>query len=199
MRDLTKGETMKLITTAALLSLLAAPAFADEGDVAKGEKEFNKCKACHAITDADGTAIIKGGKTGPDLHGIVGREIAAVEDFKYGDGILALKEKYPGGVWDHESLKAYVTDPTGYLDEYSGNPKAKSKMTFKLTKNQDDVIAYLASVSPNAGEQVDDDDAAPAMPAEGGAAAPAADAAAPAADAAAPAAGGEAAATPAAQ
>ena len=172
---------MKLITATALLALMATPTLAAEGDVAKGEKEFNKCKACHMIQDDAGTDIIKGGKTGPNLYGVVGREIASEDGFKYGDGILALKAKYPGGVWDHESLVAYVTNPTGYLDEYSGDPKAKSKMTFKLGKNQDDVVAYLTSVSPNAGEQTEDGDTAPAMPAGGAAAADApADAAAPA-------------------
>ena len=179
---------MKLITATAFASLIALPVLAqDVGDAAAGEKEFNKCKACHAITDASGEAIVKGGKTGPDLYGIVGREIAAVEDFKYGDGILALKARYPGGVWDHESLVAYATDPTGYLDEYSGDPNAKSKMTFKLKKNQDDVVAFLTSVSPDAGESPDNGDASPAMPAVGGDAPAAADAAAadaPAADAA---------------
>lgn len=177
---------MKLITATAFASLIALPVLAqDVGDAAAGEKEFNKCKACHAITDPSGEAIVKGGKTGPDLYGIVGREIAAIEDFKYGDGILALKAKYPGGVWDHESLVAYATDPTAYLDEYSGDPKAKSKMTFKLKKNQDDVVAYLTSVSPDAGDSPDDGDAAPATPPVDGAAAPAAAGgadAAPAAD-----------------
>lgn len=172
-------------SAAALFSLaLAAPVMAQDaaGDPAKGEKEFNKCKACHMIQDDAGTDIVKGGKTGPNLYGVVGREIASEEGFKYGDGILALKAKYPGGVWDVESLMAYMTDPTHYLDEYSGDPKAKSKMTFKMAKNQADVAAFLLQNSPNAPEQATDGDTAPAT---GGAAAPAADAAAAPADTAA--------------
>jgi cytochrome c553 len=35
---------------------LAAPALAQ--DAAAGEKEFNKCKACHSIIADDGTAIV---------------------------------------------------------------------------------------------------------------------------------------------
>ncbi|WP_313135794.1 c-type cytochrome [Paracoccus jeotgali] len=150
-----------LIATLTVLSL-AVPAVAQ--DVTKGEKEFNKCKACHMIQDADGTDIIKGGKTGPNLYGIVGRHFAAVEDYKYGDGILKLAEAYPDAVWDVHSLKAYVTDPTGYLDEYSGDPKAKSKMTFKLTKNQDDLVAFLESVSPDAPPQPEESEGEPMAP-----------------------------------
>ena len=73
---------MKLITATALLALMATPALADDGDVAKGEKEFNQCKACHMIQDDAGTDIVKGGKTGPNLFGVVGREIASEEGFK---------------------------------------------------------------------------------------------------------------------
>lgn len=154
----------RLIAALAMLAL-GAPAFAQDpavvGDIAKGEKEFNKCKACHMIQAPDGTDVVKGGKTGPNLYGIVGRGFAVAPDYKYGDGILKLAEANPDAVWDIHSLKAYVTDPTGYLDQYSGDDKAKSKMTFKLTKNQDDLIAYLVSVSPDAPAQTAEGDGAP--------------------------------------
>ncbi|MFV0292768.1 MAG: c-type cytochrome [Paracoccus sp. (in: a-proteobacteria)] len=158
-----------LFATLAVFTL-AAPALAQDpavtGDAAKGEKEFNKCKACHMIQDDAGEDIVKGGKTGPNLFGIVGRKFAVQEGYKYGDGILALSETNPDAVWDIHSLKAYVTNPTGYLDEYSGDEKARSKMTFKLTKNQDDLIAYLVSVSPNAPAQPAEGDGSPQAPAE---------------------------------
>ena len=41
-----------LTTAAALLALSGTVAFAD-GDAADGEKDFKKCKSCHAITDPD--------------------------------------------------------------------------------------------------------------------------------------------------
>lgn len=157
------------LTAAVAAFALAAPAvFAqDAGDAEKGAKEFNKCKACHMIQAPDGTDIVKGGKTGPNLYGVIGREIASVEDFKYGDGILALKDKYPGGVWDTEAIEKYVTDPTAYLDEETGDPKLKSKMTFKMSKNQEHVAAFLLENSPDAPEQNPDGDPAPVM-ADGG-------------------------------
>ncbi|MFV0410921.1 MAG: c-type cytochrome [Paracoccus sp. (in: a-proteobacteria)] len=154
-----------LFATLAVFAL-AAPALAQDGDAAKGEKTFNKCKACHMIQSPDGEDIVKGGKTGPNLYGIVGRKFAVQEGFKYGDGILALAAANPDAVWDVYSLKAYVTNPTDYLDEYSGDEKAKSKMTFKLTKDQDDLVAYLLSVSPDAPEQPAESDGAPMAPAQ---------------------------------
>ena len=153
----------KRLIAALALTTFVAPAFAQDaaGDAAKGEKEFNKCKACHMIQPPEGDAIVKGGKVGPNLYGIVGRGFAVMEDYKYGDGILALAATNPDAVWDIHSLKAYVTDPTGYLDQYSGDESARSKMTFKLTRNQDDLVAYLLSVSPDAPEQPADSDGAP--------------------------------------
>lgn len=123
---------------------ISAPAFA--GDAAKGENEFKKCKACHSITAADGTAIVKGGNTGPNLYGVVGRPVASYPDFKYGEGIQEAAAK--GLVWDEAMIAAYVADPTAWLKEVTGDPKAKTKMTFKLPKNGADVAAYLASVGP---------------------------------------------------
>ena len=139
---------MKKITVIAALTAigLAAPAFAQ--DAAKGEAEFKKCKACHMIVADDGTEIQKGGKVGPNLYGVVGRPVASYPDFKYGDGILAAGAA--GLIWDEAMLTEYVTDPGKWLQANSGDPKAKSKMAFKLAKGGADVAAYLASVKPAA-------------------------------------------------
>lgn len=125
---------------------LAAPAFADEeqGDVEKGAKEFGKCKACHSIANGD-QVIAKGGKTGPNLYGVVGRVVGSEEEFRYSEPLLAINAT--GLVWTEEALADYVTDPNGWVKETTGDAGAKSKMTFKL-KDGDDVAAYLASLSP---------------------------------------------------
>ena len=124
--------------------ILAAPAFAD-GDAAKGEADFKKCKACHSIIAPDGTEIQKGGKTGPNLYGIVGKAGASDPDFKDGDSIKAVGAA--GTVWDQDALEAYTADPAAWLKEVSGDDGAKSKMTFKLSKGNEDMAAYLASVA----------------------------------------------------
>ena len=122
---------------------LAAPVFA--GDAEKGEESFKKCKSCHSIIGADGEAIVKGGKTGPNLFGIAGRAVASAEGFSYGDGILAAQAA--GIIWDEENLTAYVSDPTAWLREVTEDDSVKSKMSFKLNKGADDIAAYLASLN----------------------------------------------------
>ncbi len=141
---------MKLKITAAVASaVLATTAMADShatGDAAKGEKDFRKCKSCHMIQDAEGTNIVKGGKTGPNLYGIVGRQAGTVEGFRYGASLVAAGEA--GLIWDEAQFVAYVEDPKKFLQAYLDDGKAKSKMSFKLKKGGDNVWAYLVSVSP---------------------------------------------------
>ncbi|MFV0384092.1 c-type cytochrome [Paracoccus sp. (in: a-proteobacteria)] len=136
------------IIGAVLSAAFVMPAIAQ--DAATGEKEFKKCKACHMIQSPEGEDIVKGGKTGPNLYGVVGRHVAAEDGFKYGAGILEAKEMNPDLVWTEEELAKYMTNPNDWLEEHTGDPKAKTKMTFKLNKNQADLAAYLASVGPAA-------------------------------------------------
>lgn len=138
-------RTLTALVAASLgFAALASPLLA--GDATAGEKIFLKCKTCHSIVAPDGTAVQKGGKIGPNLYGVIGRPLASYPDFKYGEGILLAGAK--GLVWDEAMLTEYVKDPTAWLDANSGNPKAKSKMAFKLAKGGEDVAAYLASVAP---------------------------------------------------
>lgn len=127
------------LTAAALLATSAA---ATAGDAAAGEKDFRKCKSCHIIASADDT-IVKGGKTGPNLYGVIGRAAGSEDGFKYGASLVAAGEA--GLVWDEENLATYVADPKAFLSDYLGEA-AKSKMTFKM-KGGEDVAAYLASVA----------------------------------------------------
>ena len=133
---------ISLIATLAAMAV-ATPVFA--GDAAKGEAEFKKCKACHMIVAPDGTEIYKGGKTGPNLYGVVGRQVGSVEGFKYKDSIVAVGAT--GLVWDEAELAAYMTDPKAWLIEKTGDSGAKSGMTHKQKKDQEDIAAYLASVA----------------------------------------------------
>ena len=133
---------ISLIATLAAMAV-ATPVFA--GDAAKGEAEFKKCKACHMIVAPDGTEIYKGGKTGPNLYGVVGRQVGSAEGFKYKDSIVAVGAT--GLVWDEAELAAYMTDPKAWLIEKTGDDKAKSGMTHKQKKDQEDIAAYLASVA----------------------------------------------------
>lgn len=145
LRTATKEDIMtKFILLAVTSAALAAPAFA--GDPVAGEDAFKKCKACHSIIAPDGTEIQKGGRTGPNLYGVIGRAVGGEADFSsYGPSVLALGAT--GAVWDEASLAAYVADPTGYLKTALADDAAKSKMSFKLAAGGEDVAAYLASVA----------------------------------------------------
>lgn len=140
-----RGIMIFRIPLPALVALLVLTAPALAQDAAKGESEFKKCKACHAIEAPDGTAIQKGGKTGPNLYGVVGRTVAST-DFAYGDSLKSVGAA--GTTWDEASLVAYIANPTAWLKEATGDSGAKSKMSFKLAKGGADVVAYLASVAP---------------------------------------------------
>ncbi len=71
-----------------------------EPTAAMGEQVFRRCVACHTVD--------KGGANGidPNLHGVVGRAVAAHPDFSYSG---AMKAK--GGVWDEAALDAYLKAP----------------------------------------------------------------------------------------
>ncbi|MCD9147370.1 c-type cytochrome [Pseudophaeobacter flagellatus] len=141
---------MKHVLTATLLGLLAAPAFTAtafaEGNPAKGEKVFNRCKSCHTIVSDSGENIIKGGRTGPNLWGVVGRTAGTYEDFKYSDDLAAAGAA--GLVWDLENFTGFTADPRGFLQTHLDDSKAKSKMTFKLKKGAEDLYAFLAQYGP---------------------------------------------------
>ncbi len=129
----------------------AAPVLADDhasGDPEAGEKAFRQCKACHMIVDDDGNNIVRGGRVGPNLYGIVGRTAGSIEDFRYSDLLAAAGEQELA--WDEESFVGYVQDPTGWLKEYTGED-GRGKMSYMVRKEEDavNVWAYLASVGPD--------------------------------------------------
>lgn len=142
-----KLKIVSAIAAASLATAAAAESHMGSGDPAAGEKEFNKCKACHMIVAEDGTEIVKGGKTGPNLYGIIGSAAGASEGYDaYGDAIVAAGEA--GLVWDEENFVAYVQDPRGFLQDYLDDKGARSKMSFRLRRGAEDVYAYLVSVGP---------------------------------------------------
>jgi cytochrome c len=136
----------KFFVIAAAGMIASTGAFADShADIALGEKAFKKCKACHTIASAD-EVIFKGGKTGPNLYGVIGRQAGAFDGFKFSPSLAEAGEV--GLIWDEESLAAFISNPKEFLKEYNGDSKAKSKMSYKLKKGGEDVAAYLASVGP---------------------------------------------------
>ncbi len=138
----------RMLTTIAFAALTAAPAIA-AGDAEAGKKVFNQCQTCHVVANEAGEVLAgKNAKTGPNLYGMPGRVAGTYEGFKYGESIVALGAT--GFVWTEEEFVVYQADPAKFLKDKLADPKAKSKMAFKLKKPEDaaNVWAYIASLSP---------------------------------------------------
>lgn len=144
---------MKTLKTAALLSVMAAPAFADghaaSGDAVAGKDQFDRqCVACHVVADADGNVLAgRAAKTGPNLYNLAGATPGVVDGFRYGDSIVEYGET--GAVWTEANFVAYVQNPTDYLREALENRRARAKMSYRVRDEQDaiDIYAYIASLS----------------------------------------------------
>ncbi len=121
-----KEEIIEKVDISALLAL---------GDLAHGEKVFKKCAACHLIN--------KGGenKIGPALYGIIGRKVAAKEDYKYSKAMAAY-DKF----WTFEEMNGYLKKPQRYIKgtkmAFAGLRKEKDRASviLYLNQNSDDPI-----------------------------------------------------------
>lgn len=134
---------MRYLTLFPFAAILAAPAHA--GDPEAGERIWRQCQACHMIVDTDGNEIARGGRTGPNLYGVIGRAAGSVEDFRYSADLAAAGEA--GLVWDAENFEAYVANPTSFLRSYLDKPSARGAMAFQLRNGAEDMYAYLESVA----------------------------------------------------
>lgn len=99
------------------------------GDAGKGEKVFNKCRACHQLE-----AVANG--TGPHLYGLVGRSVGAVDGFGYSGALSAAAE-----VWTPEELYAFLENPKGYAPGTSMSFNGLAKPADKAN-----LIAYLQGI-----------------------------------------------------
>jgi len=76
-------------------------------DVTQGEELFesNCSGGCHAI-EANPT----GHRAAPNLWGVIGRDKASIEEFRYSRAL-----KRTGGTWTFAELNAYLVSPTDYI------------------------------------------------------------------------------------
>ncbi|SOH92685.1 cytochrome c [Monaibacterium marinum] len=125
------------LTAVAAVTMVAAPSMAQDSS------SFNQCQSCHVVTSPSGNNIVGRGRTGPNLYGIIGQQAGAVPDFRYGDSIVAAGAA--GLVWNEENLAAYITDPSGFLKEFTGDDAARSRMSYRTRSGQAEVAAFLAA------------------------------------------------------
>ncbi|WP_170755128.1 c-type cytochrome [Ruegeria lacuscaerulensis] len=137
-----------------LFALLLSTQALAAGDPAKGEALYNRCSSCHAIIK-DGEVLVKGGITGPNLFGVVGRIAGTETDYLNGserlpigmftdDMILAGQE---GLIWTEDNIAAYSKDPIRFIKDYLDDETARPNMSVKLKKGAEDIAAYLATFS----------------------------------------------------
>jgi cytochrome c len=101
--------------------------------VEHGAQVAKQCGICHNFQEGQGP------KVGPDLYGVVGRQIASKAGFNYS---AALKAK--SGTWTFDELNKWLLDPRadvpGTAMTFAGLPNEKQRA---------DVIAYLNTLSKN--------------------------------------------------
>ena len=99
------------------------------GNIEHGEKVFKKCSACHVVN--------KGGenKIGPALYGVLGRQVAALGDYKYSKAMAAYDK-----TWTFEEMNGYLRKPQSYIKgtkmAFAGLRKEKDRASVILYLNQ---------------------------------------------------------------
>ena len=143
----TGKRSMTKFKLAALAAVLVSPALAD-GDAEAGETQFNRqCTACHVAANADGDVLAgRNARTGPNLFGVAGRGLAAIDGFRYSDSIIELGEM--GTTWSEENFDSFVQDPTGWMRGTMDDGRARSKMAYRVRDEQHarDIYAFLVSL-----------------------------------------------------
>ena len=133
----------------------SGPSFAQlfvEADTGKGERVFNKCKACHSLEEGDNG-------TGPYLHGVVGRDVSSVDGFSYSGSLVAVAD-----VWTPENLSHFLENPAGYAPGtamgFSGLGSIEDRANLIAFLDQTDGDTYEMEVPEEASSEDGGDEAA---------------------------------------
>ncbi len=88
-------------------------------DIDAGGRLWSECRACHAM-EPDRHGV------GPSLHGVVGRDIGAIDGFRYSGAL-----DQAGEVWTPEILSAFLENPNdvtpGTSMSYRGMPDVRNR------------------------------------------------------------------------
>ncbi|MGY6697090.1 MAG: c-type cytochrome [Roseinatronobacter sp.] len=99
-------------------------------DASAGSRLWSQCRACHAL-EAGRNGV------GPYLHGVVNREVGAVDGFNYSGALSAVAD-----VWTPENLSAFIENPAGWAPGTSMSYRGMSS-----AQDRANLIAYMESES----------------------------------------------------
>ncbi|MEO0981161.1 MAG: cytochrome c family protein [Pseudomonadota bacterium] len=108
------------------------PAPYNAADFARGQRTFRLCSSCHLLEEGAGDLI------GPNLHGMFGRQVGAVEGFNYSSAVAEADF-----VWTPEILDEWLANPRDFLP---GN-----RMSFAGVRRPDDRVAVIAYIMAETG------------------------------------------------
>lgn len=97
---------------------------------AAGERRAAICKSCHTFEEGGANG------TGPNLWGVVGREVASHAGFNYTSALQGL-----GGEWTYERLDEYLKNSQQYV------PGTAMVQRFPKDDQRADLLAYLSTLS----------------------------------------------------
>ena len=125
-------QRLPALVVGLMTALAGAAAGAADGDAARGERQFQRCYACHSL-DPNETATLQG----PTLFQIFNRPAATVTGYEYSEAMRA--QAAMGLTWDAATLDRYMADPDAVVPG--------TRMSVPPVRNaQDraDLLAYLA-------------------------------------------------------
>ncbi len=126
--EFAETDSSKASTTVETVDISALLAM---GSVDHGKKVFKKCSACHSIK--------KGGRNniGPALYNVLGRNMGALEDYKYSKALIAF-----GKDWTFQEMNSFLIKPASYIKG--------TKMAFAGLKKEKDRASVILYMNANA-------------------------------------------------
>ena len=105
-------------------------------DYNRGRRTFKLCQSCHTLNEGGQNLV------GPNLYGIFGREIGAVDGFTYSKAV-----QESDIIWTPEILAEWLESPRNFLP---GN-----KMSFAGVRRPEDRTAVIAYIMAETGYSED--------------------------------------------